>query len=226
MKIIVSDFDGTFFNNQYEQNINIINKFVDQGNIFVIATGRGKNNLEKDIQDKKIKYTYLICNDGATIYNNKNENLFTSNINRETIYKVCELLDNDENISFTLLENDMYASASIASAISAKFIDRDIADKTMKNIVERFEDLTAYLSTHFINIRNKTTSKKEGIKILQEKFQINSEDIFVIGDDVNDIEMCEEYKSFTYENTKIKNYTKYVVKDFKNAVEKIMNDEW
>ena len=74
--------------------------------------------------------------------------------------------------------------------------------------------------------KNKTTSKKEGIKILQEKFQINSEDIFVIGDDVNDIEMCEEYKSFTYENTKIKNYTKYVVKDFKNAVEKIMNDEW
>lgn len=226
MKIIVSDFDGTFFNNQYEQNINIINKVVEQGNIFIIATGRGINNLRKDISEKNIKYTYLICNDGATIYDYKNENLYTSYINMETIYKICDILDNDSNISFTLLENDLYASASKASAISAKYQDREIAEQTMNRILEEFDDVTAYLSTNFINIRNKITSKKEGIKILQNQFNIDQNDIYVIGDDVNDIEMCEEYKSITYEHTKIKNYTKCVVKDFKEAIDKIMSDEW
>ena len=226
MKIIVSDFDGTFFNSQYEQNIKKINDFVEKGNLFIIATGRGRNNLNKDIKNKKIKYSYLICNDGATIYNNRNENLYTSYINTETIYKVCDELDKDKNISFTLLENDMYASASMASAISAKYQDRKLAEETMNKITNQFDDLTAYLSTNYINLRNKTTSKEIGIRILAEQFDFNTNDIFVIGDDVNDIEMCKEYKSFTYENSKIKDYTKFVVKDFKTAVDKIMNDEW
>lgn len=221
MKIIVSDFDGTFFNPKYEENIRKINEFVEQGNLLIIATGRGRNNLEKDIQDKNIKYSYLICNDGATIYDAKNQNLYTSYIETETIYKICNILDNDLNISFTLLENDLYASASTASAISAKYNDRTLAEKTMNKILDEFDDVTAYLSTNYINIRNKITSKKEGIKILQEMFGFKKEDIYVIGDDVNDIEMCEEYESYTYQNSKIKNYTKNVVNNFKDAIDKI-----
>ena len=48
MKIVVSDFDNTFFTDKYLENIDIINDFVNKGNKFVIATGRPLYLLKKD----------------------------------------------------------------------------------------------------------------------------------------------------------------------------------
>ena len=39
MKILVSDFDKTLFTDEYELNIELVNKFISEGNIFIIATG-------------------------------------------------------------------------------------------------------------------------------------------------------------------------------------------
>ena len=51
MKLIVSDFDGTFFDNNYDKNIELINKYSDD---FVIATGRNIKSLKKDLKIKPI----------------------------------------------------------------------------------------------------------------------------------------------------------------------------
>ena len=67
MKVLVSDFDNTLFTDDYQLNIKKINEFVDKGNLFIIATGRNYNQLKSDIKGKNIKYSYLICEDGAKI---------------------------------------------------------------------------------------------------------------------------------------------------------------
>ena len=53
-KIIVSDFDNTFFTDSYKKNIELVNDFVNKGNIFIIATGRPIYLLLNDL-DRKIK---------------------------------------------------------------------------------------------------------------------------------------------------------------------------
>lgn len=225
MKIIVSDFDGTFFNDDYLENIDYLNKFVEAGNLFIIATGRGINNLRKDIEDYKIKYSYLICSDGSTIYDNKGNNLYTCYINEQTVYDICKILDNDLNISFTLLENDNIASSSLSSSICARYIDRKKALEQMNSIVQNFNDVYAYLSTNYINIRDIKTSKSEAINFLLKKYHFNKNDIYVIGDDVNDIQMIKDFNSFTYENSieELKKNSKYIVKNFKEFIDKVSN---
>ena len=49
MKIIVSDFDGTLFGDDFEENRKAINDFVHRGNLFIIATGRAMNYLAEDL---------------------------------------------------------------------------------------------------------------------------------------------------------------------------------
>ena len=50
-KVLVVDYDRTLFINNSDMlnNINSINKFRENGNIFIIATGRTYNSLKKEI---------------------------------------------------------------------------------------------------------------------------------------------------------------------------------
>ena len=40
MKLVVSDFDLTFFDEHYDENIELINSFVKKGNLFTIIVCR------------------------------------------------------------------------------------------------------------------------------------------------------------------------------------------
>ena len=52
-KVLVVDYDRTLFINNSDMlnNINSINKFRENGNIFIIATGRTYNSLKKEIDN-------------------------------------------------------------------------------------------------------------------------------------------------------------------------------
>ena len=60
MKIIVSDFDGTLYLNNHIVCQEKINKFVKEGNIFIIATGRNIVSLKKDLDKFPLNVSYYI----------------------------------------------------------------------------------------------------------------------------------------------------------------------
>lgn len=221
MKILVSDFDGTFFDKNYLENINRINKFVDEGNMFIIATGRNINNLKMDISDYNIKYSYLICSDGASIYDNKNNNIFNCEIDRELINPICDLLDSDPNIDLTFIENDNIVSGTHANKIAGKFIDKEKCKDLVETLKQKFPLVSCYLSKFHINIRNKKVSKYEGIRFLILNCNLNSNNIYTIGDDINDIEMCKEFNSFSFyhADAEIKNISKTLVNSFSEVID-------
>ena len=86
-KMLVSDYDKTFYTNDIDIEINksSVNTFRNKGNIFVFATGRSYADF-KEVETKfSLKYDYLIFNHGATIID-KNENIIEHNFrirNRE-----------------------------------------------------------------------------------------------------------------------------------------------
>ena len=91
MKLIVSDFDLTFFDENYDENIELINSFVDKGNMFIIATGRSYELLKKEIENKNIKFKYLICSDGAVILD-ENLNIIRQIVFDDYIIEIIEYL--------------------------------------------------------------------------------------------------------------------------------------
>lgn len=224
MKILISDFDHTFFDDNYLKNIELVNKFVSEGNMFIIATGRSINNLNIDIIDYKINYSYLICSDGASIYDNKHNNIYTCNIDANLINPICNSLESDSNITLTLIENDNFVSGTVANSIAGKFIDKVKCESLVKKLNKLFPTINSYLSDNYINIRNKKVSKYEGIKFLIDNYNLDSEKIYTIGDSINDKEMCKNFSSFSFYNAdeSVKFVSNTILENFEEAINLLM----
>ena len=75
MKIAVSDFDGTlYFHEQGLQgsipveNLEAVKKWREQGNIFCFCSGRDMRSLMDEVHLYDFAYDYVLCNNGATIF--------------------------------------------------------------------------------------------------------------------------------------------------------------
>ena len=73
MKVLGSDFDNTIFflNDPIQTKINVdaINKFREQGNIFCLITGRTFMETKDIVNELNLSFDYLACGDGAMIFN-------------------------------------------------------------------------------------------------------------------------------------------------------------
>ena len=226
MKILISDFDKTFYTENYDNNIKLINEFVNAGNKFVIATGRPLYFLEPSIEGKNINYYNLICSDGTVIFDKNNKILFQEVIKKETIQTLIEKIRNNPHISDYYL-NTAYENTKDINVIANGFlgvpIDRDESQKFIDKLPEIDENIKGYLSYKWINIISKNASKSSAIKKLIEINNWNYEDIYVAGDYYNDIEMNKDYQSFCFDFSpeELKKVSNYVVKDFSDILKKI-----
>lgn len=224
MKIIISDFDCTFFTNEYLENIRLINKFVSKGNMFIIATGRNLTHLKKDISGYNIDYSYLICNDGGVIFDKTDTCIYRQNIDDDIVKSIFDFLNKDPNNHNIYIDdslNYVTDTSSMANAIISQYNDYDKALETLNTITSNYPSVHGYLSENWINITNKVVNKANGIKELVKLTKINSDDIYTIGDNINDLDMIKEYHGYAVSNgiEKIKEDAEGVVESFKDLIE-------
>lgn len=199
MKILVSDFDKTLYRKDYFKNIKKANKFVEDGNIFIIATGRNIKSILSEIGNNKINYSYLICNDGATIFYKDHNFINRHDIDINIVDKICSILNSSDSIKSVYIDNGITLVDKISdptNGIIAGYNDYLKATELLSNIVKQYPTVHGYLSENWLNITNYQASKGLAIKYLKEKFNWNEEDIYVAGDNINDISMFELYKGF------------------------------
>ena len=195
--ILASDFDDTLFTNDINivnKNIESINKFRNLGNLFVIITGRGIS-IRKCIEDYNIPYDYLICENGAMIFDKNNNVISSTYLDIKDIDTIKNIIKRD-NLKFILdtgdkyLEDINYNNNSIINI----FIDRKTTNDSEKILEEILSSTNtySYLSTNWINIVNKSINKMKAINILDNYLESKYK-IFAIGDAINDIDMIVKY---------------------------------
>ena len=198
MKIIASDFDKTLFVEDKEvvrENINRINDYTKEGNLFIILTGRIYSDIKKLLNEYGIKYNYLICEDGAKIFNNLDYSIKDYLLPKEKIEKIEEIL-NKYDLDYYL--DDGYNTTNNKDdciKINVKITDRDLFKKLLKEVKDNV-DVYAYLSRSFLNITDSSTSKAIALEYIMAYEDYNKDDLYVIGDDVNDIEMINKYNGY------------------------------
>ena len=200
MNLLVTDFDGTFYDNNYNKNIELIKKY---SNIdFVIATGRNIKSLKEDL---KIGCKYYICNDGGYILDSNYNLIYRNYIDKSTIEKIYSRIielgyndyffDNIEMFSKEIIDN--------INKISIKIKD-DNTEENIKYLLKNLDDVYAYISTNWINILSVDSKKSNAIDfILNLKSYDN---IYVIGNDINDYDMLKKYNGYFVTNKKNKNF--------------------
>lgn len=221
MRILASDFDSTFnYGGIDDQKREAVKRWQEKGNLFGIVSGRGMYNL-LDIQEEiGIKCDFLIGNNGAQIYTGEgkviHEDRCDASITKPLIEKI-----------FSLGGTLCYINSSFHFVV-VKEMPEDAADNvfTLENIPEHeyftslgfviephhlagevsaiiAEEFKGRLDVHYhggcVEIVPLGVNKAVGIHHLLKFLGASAEDVIAVGDHLNDLEMVEEFYSYTVE---------------------------
>lgn len=219
MVCLISDFDGTFYDDNFINNINSVKNFINDENIFVIATGRVFESIKDKTRELDIPYSYLICSDGAVIYDKNDQVIYNKHLDNNIKDEIVNKLQSDKRVSLINLDNNcklIECSSNDASRIVAKtYMEKDSYD-IIDELKRTYPNLKIYKSPNWINVSFET--KDNAIKYLESI--INLDKLYVIGDSENDIEMIEKYNGYIMAKNTIKFNHNYKVV---SSVEDLIN---
>lgn len=203
-KIIITDYDKTLYLNDEDikNNIKYIEKFRNNNNLFVIATGRAYSVFEDKIELYNIPYDYILLNHGAVIINNKKEIIYRELIDKENLINIINVIQTLPVIEIVLFDElDRFKTINDnITKIMIRFETRELVEKSYKILNEKFKNIfNMYLinsKNNRIEIISKKTNKAVAIKKLEEYENIKKEYTYTIGDSSNDVEMIKEYNGF------------------------------
>lgn len=199
MNLLVSDYDGTFKSNLKNLKINItkISKFIEEGNKFVIATGREFNSIKREIIKYNIPYNYLVCNSGLVIFDSNDEVVYSSILKEDDIHFIYKNLDMSLNNYNTRLYN-LYTQTSKLDEVLEVYVEFEdlIGIKELKHHIESMRpDLICNQINNKLFIGH-NLNKSTAIEFLMNKENIEKEKIYTIGNDLNDLEMLLNFNGY------------------------------
>lgn len=216
MKFVVSDLDGTLLLSNHlvsEYTKDIINKLIKQDVNFVIATGRGKRGVKKILEQLGIN-PYLICNNGANIYDKNGNCIFEDIISPEISSCILKTI-REHNLFFSAFREDYFyrdkndTDIYFASDLFEERIieDLDVCPELNKIIItnndpnvilyinkilrEKYSSVVEITISQptCLDVSPKGCSKGTGLKHISEIFNIPLTEFMAFGDGENDLEM-------------------------------------
>ena len=199
--LIISDFDGTLKTTEehLKQNIAEIKKYQNKDNYFRIATGSSYESIIKYINEYNIEYDFLILGHGSVILDNQQNEIISFKIDRETTKQILDEIEEKFNINGIKIYDFHKQNHNIKKNKTTKL---RIINNNIKEIseIKQYIDLNYNYNTYLIDDKvNKfvdiiNSNKSKAIKALTEKIYLNN--VYTIGNDVNDIEMILDFNGY------------------------------
>lgn len=231
MKLLVSDFDDTIYflneKRKYLKNIEKIKEFVGAGNMFVIATGRSLETLKREIDSYDLPYSYLVCNDGAIIYDKNERIIFQNNLDEEITNELEDYLKSNPIFSQVAINNNYGTSLTFEDTINgivATHNNYEEAVKVKEELLNKYDNIIIYTMYNVLCIRNKNVNKGKAINYLTNNhIKIDFNNIYITGDHVNDVSMFKIFNGYAVENAvpELLDVSKGVVKSVADLIDKI-----
>jgi len=217
MKILASDYDGTFNRGGTvcKADIEAVEKWRTAGNLFGLVTGRGYQGAVHEMNYYGVKYDFLICNNGAVIFDANGNCLSEATGNNDVLkhlveyiikfngeraaiscgkYRYCVVLDEkhveEENwIDFKEIDNIEFGFTQVdTNAIT----DQNAAELAAE-INQKLNGVYAHQNGTNVDITPIGVNKPQGIYSLMRKMKVEKNNVFVIGDNLNDLAMIKEF---------------------------------
>ena len=162
-------------------------------------TGRSYSNIKVLLNEYKIPYHYLICQDGAKIFDSMDYCFSTEYLSREKIEKIIPVM---KKYFFEYYLDDGYnETTNMDDCVKVIGIIND-REEDAKKVVEELRDLGfyAYLSTYYINVVDSSVNKSVALEKVLVHADCYKDDLYVIGDSVNDLEMLTTFQGAIMKN--------------------------
>ena len=196
MFLLATDYDGTLYTdyNNLKINIKYINDFMNNGNKFMIVTGRSFTSIKKEIDRYNIKYDYLSCNNGLITFDNK-DNVINSSIldigDLEYIYYLLENFSDSKEIKLYNFYGESYSFRDVLE-VYAKFKSITSLKQFKQYMKTNLPNIKCYQTFNKLFISNNIT-KADAVSFIQQLNNIDNDNIYTIGDNSNDIEMLRKF---------------------------------
>lgn len=197
MKILGSDFDNTiFFLDDAEttkKNVEAIKKFMKDGNIFCLITGRTYMEIKEELLRLELPYNYMVCGDGALIFDNFDYCLKHVKLEKHLVERTVEILK--ENGYDPYLEDgyNITTNPDDCIKISAEYIKDKADGERVAELIREELPVYTYASRAHVNVNNPQNNKRQAVLNLSEIASLNPKEFHVIGDSINDYEMLEAF---------------------------------
>ena len=224
-KILVSDYDQTFYLNDEDIKINkkAVDKFRKDGNIFIIATGRSYLDFNNEVDIYSFKYDYVIINHGATILD-KNDNVIANfSINSNVINNIKGDLQLEKSIRgfcCSKLESRVDFEHDDLTKINVRYNKKEEAMAINEIINSKYQTYinSYYVSKNSLEIISSKTNKSNAINLLLDRLNILQENVYTIGDGYSDIEMIKDFNGYAMVNS-VDELKKIAKKECKSVAE-------
>lgn len=130
MKILASDYDGTFFTDemQVKRNVDAVNQWRKAGNLFGFVTGRSIDMIKQPIKQYQIPIDFIVCNNGTTIYNKNKELLTASYLETEHMQTLLQYFEKSGAIHYVFNTK----KGTFACALKeGSWINSDLTEKNL-----------------------------------------------------------------------------------------------
>lgn len=211
VKILVADYDNTFYTdeNQLYKNIECIKEFQKNGNLFVISTSRSWKSMKKEIDTYKIPFDYLCCNTGGSIFDHDGDLLYMGNVDDDILNKTEKILSKYNNTDYSVTRYGIYKEydEKIGKLLGYKIKGDKTKLEKLKGVLEN--DLNKDFQVVFKNEKDysklflnyKLNTKENGIEKLVGFLPKSDYKIITVGDDDVDFNMIKKYDGYRMDNS-------------------------
>lgn len=226
MRIAITDFDGTLYRDHIvsPEDRAAIDDWRRTGDLFGIATGRDCSMTVHEIRKWRIPFDFLVCNNGAIIYDRKlailasrelsssvTQSLLRHSAAEASIHwqfcidGVVKLYRNSDRswfpglgVPYVDIDKEEALTATRVQQISFAYDSGTECDGWVAQLAEEMKrEITLHRNAAFVDVTGPNIDKATGIADLVSIMQWKPTDIYVIGDAENDLQMIRTYNGFT-----------------------------
>lgn len=229
VKLIATDMDGTFLNdqNQFPEDFySVFDQLKQRGIIFGAASGRQYYNLAERFHDVQDDMLFIAENGSYVVY--KGEEIYSNTLNKEDVIELIQTARKIDGIHIVLCgKKSAYfepledkAMTEIVKYYAKRQVVNDLLqvdDEILKISILDFNGAESNSFTYFneykeklqvtiggyvwLDIMNAGSNKGIAMQKVQEFFNIQAQETMVFGDYLNDLEMMEQaYFSYAMAN--------------------------
>ena len=232
-KILISDYDGTFYQNDIDikKNIDEVTEFRTLDNLFVLATGRSYVDLKQKIDKYEIPYDYLILNHGALLLSKDLEILKVFTLDKHLVDSILEYANNKDIYDVILIsafDKNVKDTSNIVK-IMLKLYSYDKALEVKNYIDKSYTNIRSYFISednhYLVEIVSSEASKSLMIDKILDKEKIVKKNVYTIGDGINDIDMIRDYNGYRVRNSckELVSVTDRVIDNVSDLISRIPN---
>jgi len=199
-KLLVSDYDMTFKYRDEKlckdevDNIIKVKKFIDDGNIFMISTARQYKSILEAIKKYNIPYNYLSCLNSNLVLDSSGNILSINYLDSDEMQCIINQLYKE----YYYRPIDYNGNVTLTNMIAYQFYLKSKEIITLDKIPNVIRDNFGY--DYYCNsgyIYSSKYKKDYGVELIKKKENIEKQNIFTIGDEIDDIPMIKEYNGYT-----------------------------